>query len=579
MIQKMKTAFADFDFLDLKPSLLFYSKTRHVTWIGIIMSLISFCLIGAFAMFFIVQLFQRKYLVATSSTLSAPNPIINLTNLPVMFNLVDSNFDPLPDAEKVYSFQLQAINGKKNAKGEAFIFKFETCNLTKHFSSEYAGLFKNIDVSQYKCPVGIDEWNVTLTGAYGITNNYRFQSLIINRCENTTNNSKCYPKDVIETKILSVYFQMGFLDFEVNNLDFENPVTPMMKFETFPMSGTIFKRYYQFRKQAQFDSDDGFIFSEMRNKQYYQYDKTEVSVDLRPTLKFGTVNVVLSSNKQYTMRTYLKLQDVLANIGGVLNLIIFFFTVVVHFLTQRQLYLALGNENFNFDAKTKDGVENQKLKAKEKSNENHNSERHEGKYSETEINIPKESNEPIKLPYETDGWENKPPPIKTQGETYDDENKVQTQTSKQASYFPPKKRMKMNEKQIKVTEAQTLNDLFAKEELVNESFKVKQKKIVSKKEKNSIENQRVTINDLGKIHIDWKTKFWPFPNQIVLKSIEAVKIGLSMDTIVNTCADVQKLKQILFEYPEILERFNTLAGLGIHVDDYIRMSTKIHHKR
>ena len=302
---KMMTALRGFDFLGIQPHLLFYSNPRHATWIGIIMSLISFCLVGAFAMFFIVQLFQRQYLVATSSTLTNSNPIVNITNLPVMFTLLDGNFNLLPDAEKIYSFQFQPINGKTNAKGESFIFNFETCNITKHFS-EYGHFFNNINVSRYQCPIGLDQWNVTLIGAYGVIPNFKFQSLIINRCENTTNSSKCYPKDVIETKILSVYVQMGFLDYEVNNLDYQNPVTPLIKFETFPLSGTIFKKYYQYRKKAQYDSDDGFIFSEMRTKNYFQYDKTEVSVDLRAALKFGTVNIVLSSNIQYTKRTYLK---------------------------------------------------------------------------------------------------------------------------------------------------------------------------------------------------------------------------------------------------------------------------------
>ena len=515
MIQnKIKKVFSRFDFLDLKPDLLFYSRTRHITWIGIIMSLINFCLIGTFAIFFIVQLFQRQYLVVTSSTLTSNNPILNLTGIPVMFTLVDGNYNPLPDAEKVYSFQFQPINRMTNAKGESFIFKFEACNITKHFS-EYERFFNNINVSKYQCPVDLDQWNVTLAGAYGVTDDFKFQSLIINRCENTTNSSKCYPKDVIETKILSVYIQMGFLDYEVNNLDYKDPVKPHIKIEAFPLSGTIFKRYYQYRKQAQYDSDDGFILSELRTKQYHQYDKTEISVDLRVALKFGTINTVLSSNIQYTKRVYLKFQDVVASIGGVLNLLIFISSVIVHFLTQKQLYLALGNENFNFDMKIRDGEEQENLKAKQPFNEIYSTEKHEGNVSEIEINFPLEKTEPIQLPYQTNGngREYVAPPIKKKGEISSD--KI-LQTSENPLNFMRQmtcKREKMNEKQSKFIEEQTLNIGPKVPNKINEPNDLKILKLkqtnVSKKGKNTRE-RRPTIDAIGKIKIDWKAKFCPF---------------------------------------------------------------------
>ena len=93
---------------------------------------------------------------------------------------------------------------------------------------------------------------------------------------------------------------------------------------------------------------------------------------------------------------------------------------------------------------------------------------------------------------------------------------------------------------------------------------------ISKKGKNTRKRPSTTAD--GKIQINWKAKFWPFPDQLVMKSIEAVKTGMSMDTILSSCADVQKLKQVLFEYPEIHESFKTLSQSGIHVDDYIKMS-------
>ena len=580
----LKNFFSRFDFLDLKPNLLFYSKTRHVTWIGIIISLINICLIGAFAIFFITKLFQREYLVAISSTLTSGNPILNLTGIPVMFTLVDGTYHPFQDAEKIYSFQFQPLSGRTNAKGENFIFDFEPCNITKHFS-EYGHFFNNINVSKYQCPSGLDQWDTTLAGAYGVEDYYKFQSLIINRCENTTNRSNCYPTDVIEKKILSVYVQMGFLDYDANNLDYKDPVKPLIKFETFPLSGTIFKRYYQYRKQAQYDTDDGFFFSEMRTKNYYQHDRTEVSVDLRVSLKFGTVNIVLSSNTLYTKRTYLKLQDVIASIGGMLNLIIFISTVIVHFLTRRQLYLALGNENFNFVKKKREKEEKKNLKENQPFTDVNTTEKNERNVSEIALFIPDEKTEPImlpsqnppKLPYQSDGEEYEIDRIKKNEEIYE---KNQIQNSEQPSNFThqvPFKKEKMSETKSKFTEDQKINSFSIGPKIINEQTNgstvnnnEKDVSNISKKVKNT--RKRPSTTDDGKIHINWKALFCPYPDRYVVKSIEAVKTGMSMDTILSSCADVQKLKQVLFEYPEIHESFKTLSQSGIHVDDYIKMS-------
>lgn len=341
---------SSFDFLGKGPSLFLFSKKRNITTLGIILSFICFSLITSFSIYFIVKLFSKESFTSSLSVLHPPMPAINLTGMPILLQLVDGSESLLKNPKQIYSFQLQPFV-EAQANGELFLNDFEICNFTKHFP-KYVEYLKNINESEFQCPIGLDEWNAHLIGAYGSNQNAGRFSIIVNRCVNTTESSNCLPREKIEEKIQSVYLRVGYLDYELDYMDYEKPLKIYAKFEFLPMSGTIYKRYMSYKKTANLITDDGLVFSNPKEFQFYQYEKTELTVDLRNSTKFGMVAIVLSANFESNYRKYLKVQDIIASIGGVINLFLVICGIIVNFYSDRLLFITLGNENFKLTNKT-----------------------------------------------------------------------------------------------------------------------------------------------------------------------------------------------------------------------------------
>ena len=106
----------------------------------------------------------------------------------------------------------------------------------------------------------------------------------------------------------------------------------------YQLSTTVFKSYYTEIKEIRVNTDKNLIFDNLEEIRSYKFATTRESADHRTSHQFpGTFSQMLfitSGNTQIYYRTYRKLFDVISQIGGFSNGIIFFANILLYFYSK-----------------------------------------------------------------------------------------------------------------------------------------------------------------------------------------------------------------------------------------------------
>lgn len=112
-------------------------------------------------------------------------------------------------------------------------------------------------------------------------------------------------------------------------------------------------------------SDFGFVFEDMIEANSYQYDTTLSSLNIGSSLSiteaFGVIELALSQKADSYTRSFIKLQSLVANIGGVVNFFYIVAMLIVRYVTSKSLLLAYVKNrltNFKLDPKPDANVQN-----------------------------------------------------------------------------------------------------------------------------------------------------------------------------------------------------------------------------
>ena len=160
---------------------------------------------------------------------------------------------------------------------------------------------------------------------------------------------------------------MKFFDYQVNHTSTTNIFPKFENFIFLKLSTDIYIRYMLKFQIIDYELDMGFIFEEktkFRGYSYVGYDNQINLVDKRPggNGKLGMFDIILDPTKKVFSRSYVKLQTVAANIGGVAKFFLLLGEFVSTFYLQSLFNLELCNSFFNYT--DKNGKSNDESKDK-----------------------------------------------------------------------------------------------------------------------------------------------------------------------------------------------------------------------
>jgi hypothetical protein len=296
---------------------------------------------------------HSRPIISVDSDREVITPSINLNNftMPISLSITPgSSYYPLEKPEYFnYSFILWG--------GDAEATSVNILNVTKckreNFPSISDDYFNYFYLNQTIC---IENQDVTLLGSYTDLN-FSFLSVILEPCKNSTySNITCAPEEEIFDYIKNneVYFDIYFQDSIINHNDVNNPVKHILNtIETSVKVGS-YKVLNTYFKNQTVNSDDGFLLktSNLFNCLSFDYMYSDDKNFDRERI-FVEAIFYASNNKIVINRRYTKIQEVLASIGGLANVLNIILTIICsNFSTVRRDEVLL-NEIFDFDIQRK----------------------------------------------------------------------------------------------------------------------------------------------------------------------------------------------------------------------------------
>lgn len=179
-------------------------------------------------------------------------------------------------------------------------------------------------------------------------------NIYVAKCQGyTLEGEECFPLEVIDEKLadmnifLALYTETIGLDHHNN----KNPLTSSYLSQSIAISNDFkYSYFYDFRKII-YETKEGFLFKKDKVMSDVSFDLSTRLQSIYANTKEFLVPLSLSTfqfsiNQEYAdkyQRSYQSIETVIANIGGVCNLVIIIIKFIIKFLTDGFIYYRLAN--------------------------------------------------------------------------------------------------------------------------------------------------------------------------------------------------------------------------------------------
>ena len=196
-----------------------------------------------------------------------------------------------------------------------------------------------------------------LTKVYG-QEGYKQITISVEICQNTTESSNCKSKEEINKMLVGGFFSIQSADYIINPNDYDNPAQMFYRHYFVPTSPKLNKKYYRYLKTGFLESDKGWIFDQVEHTSYTMFDSDRDFFDVYDSPDFTQdatprqimyVEMEKSNYETYYIRSYEKIQTVLAQLGGFINVLYITFLVITYPVKTKAFYDHICNKLFNFE--------------------------------------------------------------------------------------------------------------------------------------------------------------------------------------------------------------------------------------
>jgi hypothetical protein len=347
------------DKLGLTPQFLIERKQKYNTVSGGILSILIFILTLLACIFFGKELYLKADpTVILSNSFDKDARLFNLTakNFNFFIGVQGIDFvyyiDPTIYTLKIGINQISLIhmpNGDKDFKYNFNRYNLERCDLNKHFKN-FKNQFETQDLENLLCLDQEKFDRIPLMGSFG-DKQYQYLEFTVSSCNNETNpDIICQPKEVIDKKLEGGFFVINYIETIFDPKNFTNPDLNIRRDFYTSISNKYFKEITFHMKNVDYISDSGILMAFEVTQNFLQTNNIKEIYDFRTGAETFISSVFrLSNNRDVIKRKYLKLQDVLAQVGGFIKSIVIIVAFFNHFYSTTNFYIFLMNKLYAFD--------------------------------------------------------------------------------------------------------------------------------------------------------------------------------------------------------------------------------------
>ncbi|CAD8154036.1 unnamed protein product [Paramecium pentaurelia] len=252
--------------------------------------------------------------------------------------------------QSIFLFSLiKRINGNKKEYSNKTLITISKCSKNGIIQDELVEQFDDQDLSNTYCLY----WSkIDSLALYGTDDapEYQYINVSFTVCQNGSKPGiVCADQDTIQ-KVLNInYIHFQLTSYIINLRDFLQPQIPKVEDIYTTISAKVTKDVEIFMQPITTITDYGYFQKELRKDTTIRYQQDKEIIDFNTDTSLTNVVICLSDTEQISYRIYPKVQDVLAQAGGLWQIII----VVALFLQKPFSELAYNieiiNKLFNFE--------------------------------------------------------------------------------------------------------------------------------------------------------------------------------------------------------------------------------------
>lgn len=201
-------------------------------------------------------------------------------------------------------------------------------------------------------------------------NGYSYINLYLNECnngstisnidilKNLTNNtindtksndkySNCLDKNEIIKDIGETifYLRVAYIDFEIDHNNYFNPFKPYLKSDALMYTYKSKSRLFYYFKNIFYNTDVGEIDKNNILESTFVFDNYQITYPQTFTINesFGVFSILISNKGDVFNKSFPKIQSLIANIGGIIKGVTLFFEIILHFISNKSLFIYLAN--------------------------------------------------------------------------------------------------------------------------------------------------------------------------------------------------------------------------------------------
>lgn len=298
------------------------------TEVGAIFTLIMFVLVVILAILFGQEIYQRKLPIVLVSNEIVEKVQIQLSDFPIVLFFADLEGNNFENAQEYVKVEVNYIQfNAENAMSTSQFVGMLPCNpdsFTSHkeFVSE---LLENA-----KKPKGMTPYCINHNSTFTIRNQFgqaNSSSLMIS-VHNCHPAEKCPPD--LRRRNRMMYVAVSYYNSFFNPKSYNDPVYYYSDIYTKQVStGMVYDAYIKL-SEDEFFSDNGWILESNQNLKAIKVESIKEEVYLPYFERLVRFVFEVSKKKEIVSRSYMKVQELFAKIGGVFNACSLFFNLILY---------------------------------------------------------------------------------------------------------------------------------------------------------------------------------------------------------------------------------------------------------
>ncbi len=362
----MSKFISSLDFVSVKPKIMFYSEPRHKTVLGGLFSIITFLAVFGFSAYLSYICVKREEMLLIYNEEDSGIPEKDLFGHPFIFAAVDNNGLYFPDPERYISILPSYRDLDPFAEGEIVSekklkFDYDCKKNIPLYWPAYKDDPNFGEKLSYKRAMCIDPRqpeirNATIKGKYGdLTDGFKYLNVYFNKCVNDTKKGidYCHPQEKIDVVLQNLVLLFSIVDYKVDNYNLTSVKKMNIRSEIIPLSPNLYRRININFRAIEYTTDFGYLFeesvTESFNKQEGYTENVDIRTDPRIPGNFGYIAFSNSRIKQKHKRSFMKLQNLFANIGGGVKGILLIVIIAENYISDALYYLKLSNDLILFE--------------------------------------------------------------------------------------------------------------------------------------------------------------------------------------------------------------------------------------